>query len=329
MSQFVSEATAMVAEANLAPNVHNTQPTRWRLEADGSITVLEDTLRRLIVGDPSGRDADVSHGAAIEGFALAASRQGLGVIVEPLQGPPVADLRPVARLSLVAGGAPDVLAHSVQLRRTYRGAFTSAHTVKTLGPLESADDVILLRKKDEIAHIAALNDAATLRCYRHAPFRAELLSWMRLSRSHPLWDVDGLNAEALEMSRFIAGGAGLVMARGVFEVIDSIGMAAPLVAEAPIVRTAEAIALFHRPETEAPLVTGRRFYRFLLEVTALGLSAAPMAVLADDVQAASEVRLRFGLPLDRRRITAFRLGLAPHRDMKSKPRLPADALIVA
>src|SRR5262249_39715024 len=71
----------LVAEANLAPSVHNTQPTRWRLADDGSVLIFEDTSRRLTIGDPSGRDAAVSHGAAIEGFALAAGVLGQRVIV--------------------------------------------------------------------------------------------------------------------------------------------------------------------------------------------------------------------------------------------------------
>lgn len=329
MNQFDSEVTALVAEASLAPSVHNTQPTRWRLAADGSILVLEDTLRRLKIGDPTGRDADVSHGAAIEGFALAASCRGFGVAVEPLLGPPLAELRPVARLSLVTGQTPDELAQPARLRRTYRGAFAPARTGTALDSLERADDVILLRKASDIAQIAALNDAASLRLYRHAPFRAELLSWMRLSRSDPRWSIDGLNAEAMEMSRLEAAGASFVLARGVFETLDRIGVAGPLIAEAPVVRSAEAIALFHRPEAETPLETGRRFYRFWLEIAALGLSAAPMAVLADDPLAASEIRLSFGLPLDRRLITAFRLGLAPRHPTGPKPRLPLDTLLVA
>lgn len=58
---------ALVAEAALSPSVHNTQPTRWRLTSDGRVQVLEDEDRRLPVGDPEGRDLNVSHGSAVEG----------------------------------------------------------------------------------------------------------------------------------------------------------------------------------------------------------------------------------------------------------------------
>src|SRR5262245_17627956 len=99
-----SELAALVAEANLAPSVHNTQPTRWRIATGGGVLVLEETSRRLPVGDSAGRDAGVSHGAAIEGFALACAARGRAVGVEPLTGPADDGLRPVARLTF-AGGA--------------------------------------------------------------------------------------------------------------------------------------------------------------------------------------------------------------------------------
>ena len=93
-------------------------------------------------------------------------------------------------------------------------------------------------------------------------------------------------------------------------------------------RSAQAIALFHRPLSEDPLLTGRRFYRLLLEFAKLGASAAPMAVLADDEDTRAAIAREFGIAADRRLITAFRLGHAPQRALGAKPRLPVDALIV-
>lgn len=130
------------------------------------------------------------------------------------------------------------------------------------------------------------------------------------------------------MSAIEAAGAGLVLRPGVFEGLDRIGLAGALVAEAAVVRSASAIALFHRPAGEAPFETGRRFHRVWLGFTQVGLSASPMAVLADDVEARARVQADFGIGDDRRLITAFRLGVAPARDLTPKPRLPLDTLIV-
>lgn len=319
------DLAALAAEANLAPSVHNTQPTRWRLAPDGAVEVLEDTTRRLPVGDPLGRDADVSHGCAIEGFALACARRGQSITVEPLSGEGA--LRPVARLILGDDPGPDPLQAAVPVRRTYRGAFAKDSAAARLDAIPAADDLTLVGHPTGIGHLAALNDIASLKTFRDAAYRAELVSWMRLSRRHPGWALDGLNAEAMEMSGVEAAGAGFVLRPGVFEALDGLGLARLFVAEAPVVRSAAAIALFHRPDGEPPLATGRRFHRLWLEFTAAGLDAAPMAVLADDVPTRTEIAAAFAIPPGRRLITAFRLGIAPPRKLGPKPRLPSAALL--
>jgi len=328
MKLTADDLAALAAEANLAPNVHNTQPTRWRLAADGAVLVLEDTTRRLAIGDPAGRDAALSHGAAIEGFVMACAARGIAVGVDALEREGVAGLAPVARLTIGPGAPVDDLRALVPVRRTYRGAFTRPTRPVELKALAASGDVRLAHTPKGIARLAQLNDAASLGVFRDAAYRAELLSWMRLSRRDPRWSVDGLNAEAMEMSRFEAAAAGVVLKPGVFETLDGIGIARLFVAEATVVKSAQAIVLFHRPMTESPLVTGRRFYRLWLEFARLGLSAAPMAVLADDEKTRAIIHREFELPGGRRLITAFRIGVAPPRDLAPKPRLPAAALLV-
>jgi nitroreductase len=328
MSLSQDDFAAMVSEANLAPSVHNTQPTRWRLEPDGRVSVLEAVDRRLPVGDPQGHDAGISHGAAIEGFALACAARGRGLMVQALDGVTFSGLRPVAQLSLSEEAEPDPLQVLAPVRRTYRGAFAPAQNYAALDALELVGDVRLIRTPEGVAHLAQLNDEASLRAFRNGAYRAELLSWMRLSRRDSRWAVDGLNAEAMEMSPFEALGAGFVLRPGVFETLDRAGAASALVAEAKVVRSAHAIALFHRPNGEPPLETGRRFYRFWLEVAALGLSMAPMAVLADDPIAHRAIGEAFAMPQGRHLVTAFRLG-KPVREAKgAKPRLPLHDLLV-
>ncbi|WP_426017092.1 hypothetical protein [Brevundimonas sp. DWR2-3-1b1] len=313
---------ALVAEAALSPSVHNTQPTRWRLTRDGRVQVLEDESRRLPVGDPEGRDLNISHGSAVEGFCLAAERRGLTVDVGR-------DGSNVAELTVRPGEVSDPLAAHLTERRTYRGKFEGGQAAHAaLARLERSDDLIVLQTPQPVAELARLYDEASLRWFRNAAYRAELLSWMRLSRRHPSWSLDGLNAEAMEMSGIEAAGAGVVLRPGVFETLDRVGLSGALVAEAAVVRSASAIALFHRPANEAPFDTGRRFHRAWLGFTQAGLSAAPMAVLADDVDARACVKADFDIGSDRRLITAFRLGIAPARDLAPKPRLGLDALIV-
>lgn len=320
------ELLELIAEANLAPSVHNTQPTRWKIAGDDVVAVFEDSARRLPVGDPAGRDAAVSHGAAIEGFSLACSARGLSTTVSDAGIEPLLALRPVALITLSGGAQPDPLQRFVTSRRTYRGKFAK-RTVSVEGLGQSGDAMVVQSEKG-IARLAALNDEAGLRTFRDAAFRAELLSWMRLSRRHPRWSLDGLNAEAMEMSAFEAAFAGMVLGKGAFEALDRLKLAGALVAEAAVVRSAQAIVLFHRPEDEPPLLTGRRFYRLWLEFTRAGLAAAPMAVLADDPQTRSAIANEFSLPKGRRLITAFRVGVSPHTGEFHKPRLDISSLVV-
>jgi hypothetical protein len=322
------EFAALVEEANLAPSVHNTQPTRWRLDSDGSVLVFEDSSRRLPIGDPSGRDATVSHGAAIEGFSLACAARGWKLVMSAPDHTPDSGLRPVARLMASGGGPNDPLQALVRTRRTYRGPFVKGRDSNKLGVLTPSDDFILVLSPQGIARMALLNDEASLHTFRDGAYRAELLSWMRLSRSHPQWSLDGLNAEAMEMSSFQAAGAGLVLRPGVFETLDLLKIARLFVAEADVVRSAQAIVLFHRPEHENPLLTGRRFYRLWLEFTREGYSASPMAVLADDLEARTIITSEFKVPAEHRLITAFRIGAAPPRNKSPKPRLQIPSLIV-
>ncbi|MEO8685014.1 MAG: hypothetical protein ABI414_09270 [Devosia sp.] len=69
MSLTAGDLPALAATANLAPSVHNTQPTRWKLGADGALWLIADTSRQLPIGDAAGRDLRVSLGAALEGTA--------------------------------------------------------------------------------------------------------------------------------------------------------------------------------------------------------------------------------------------------------------------
>ena len=88
-----------------------------------------------------------------------------------------------------------------------------------------------------------------------------------------------------------------------------------------------AVALFHRPIEEIPLAAGRRFHRAWLRMPTLVLSAAPMAVLADNDTAAAIVRRGFGIPPQRKLMTARRMGVVPQPPAGPQARLSVAALI--
>lgn len=320
----------LLAEVRLAPSVHNIQPTRWRLD-DDTLLLLEDIERRLPAADPSGHDVRLSHGAAIEGLSLALGRRGLRIAeVEPLTDATASDgLQPVARIAIAAGSEPDVLADVVSARTSWRGGFrpfdaageAALHMFSAM-----ASDVGLVRSTQAIDAIARLADEAGFHFLCDEAHRAELLRWMRLSRADPAYERDGLSAEAMAMPGVVAVGMRLVLGP-LFPLLRRLGLAATLASERGKF-TNSAIALFHRPEGEDPLATGRAFYRAWLMLTAQGLAACPVSVLADWPASNRQLVERYCVPMGHRLVNVFRLGFAAGAPAAGRARLPVAELIV-
>jgi nitroreductase len=320
-----------VAEARLAPSVHNTQPSRWHLdETSGTISLLGDTRCALPAADPTRRDWLISHGASLEGMALALGARGLTVAELVLTTPTNGEVVPVAQFTVRAGPAIHPQSALVMRRVSWRGPFQVA-TVETDTSLDllaaSHDDLILVRSRSAIDGVAHLADRASLVFLRDPAHRRELSAWMRLSPTDPRYLRDGLNAEALAMGGLEAKATGLVLGP-LFAALDRLGLAAPLVADARKTRTAAAIAVFHRPTTEHPLLTGRAFYQVWLAMEHAGLQGCPLSVLADWPDARAALANQFGIGPDRQIISAFRIGKPLGQPHTGHARLPVDALII-
>lgn len=322
----------LAGEANRAPSTHNTQPTRFAQDEAGRILIVADLSRRLAVGDPTNRDMGLSCGAALEGLVMALAGRDMGVTVEDFW-PEGRQWRPgyrlAARVTLAGEATSPERAAFTQKRFTWRGAFSPA-AAETLAKLESwaqqTDDVTFAGGRYALSFIAALNDEASLTVMRERAFREELVAWMRLSPKHPAYAADGLNLEALRMGRLEGLVAGTILASPLFDLADRTGLAKVLVSEAGKTMTASACLLFHRPEAESPVATGRAFYRFWLDFTRLGLAAWPMAVLADVPAAADALRKHFSVPSGHRLVNVLRVGPAPSPPVKC--RLPAGDLVL-
>ncbi|WP_230770843.1 hypothetical protein [Sphingomonas sp. Leaf4] len=302
---------ALIAEAALAPSVHNVQPARWRCIGDDGIALFEDVATRLCVGDPTGNDARISLGAAAEGLRLAAGRAGLALREAEL---PLAEpgLVPVAGYRFVSdAAAADPLAGAVDARRSWRGGFATVEDAdRGAAAALAGADAKVVTDRALLTELARVYDAASYDFLRDAGFRRELLSWMRLRRSHPRWAIDGLNAGAMAMGAVEARGAGVVLGKG-FALLDRFGLARPLLAEGSKIATAAGLVVFHRPAREAPFESGRHFYRLWLRLEAAGFGAAVLAALADDPAAARTVAAMAGVPAGERVVSAFRIGRRP------------------
>jgi nitroreductase len=124
-----------------APSIHNSQPWRFRLSADGVVDVYVDHSRRLEVLDPRGREALISVGAAVFNLRVAMLARGRVPMLELL--PSLAEPNLAAR---VAVGPPvhvpetaRMLDHVIPLRRTNRRPFDEISLPKeVLGDLAAA-----------------------------------------------------------------------------------------------------------------------------------------------------------------------------------------------
>ena len=321
---------ALVAEAMLAPSVHNVQPARWRFEGDAALVLSEDKHVRLAVGDPRGNDAGISLGAAAEGLRLAASYRGLCVTKDVVALPAeTATLVPVARYRLHEQGAePDPLAALVDARRSWRGEFLVRRPDDQVeAAILAGEDAAVVSDPGLLSTVARLFDRASYGFMRDRAFRRELVSWMRLSPSHPRWDRDGLNADAMAMSRIEAIGASAVLGP-LFAPLDRVGLAAPLLAEGKKIAGAAGLLVFHRPADEAPFESGAHFYRLWLTIEAAGFGAAVLAALADNPAIAAEVAAIAGLPRGRRIVSAFRIGRRTAGAIAPRSRRGIDELLV-
>ena len=242
---------AIVEEANLAPSVHNTQPARW-LFRPGKIEIYADSSRFLKVGDPSFRDARLSCGAAAEGTRLALAKRGIGVsevsdnweLASDLDG----EFRRAAVLKLGGAAHPDDLEEQVKERFTWRGKFAPIDRSQNtaLEDWEQQSQAATLAKSnDDISWIAALNDRTSLAFFRDKPYRRELVSWMRFSRSDPNWDLDGLSADSMKLSGFEAIAAKHALSSPWFEIADAVRLSGMMVSERAKTLSSSAVWFFH------------------------------------------------------------------------------------
>src|SRR4249919_3091536 len=76
----------LVATANRAPSVHNTQPWHWCIDGE-RVSLFADTSRQLAYADPDGRDLVLSCGAALHHLQVAAAAAGWAARVHRMPNP--------------------------------------------------------------------------------------------------------------------------------------------------------------------------------------------------------------------------------------------------
>lgn len=314
----------IVSEANLAPSVHNIQPTRWRYDPAHNVIELSlDSDRQLPVADPEGRDVLISCGAAAEGTVIALSRYGYSVreIEHDLSGQYI--------LHLIDGAEPDRHFNAVRKRRTWRGMFKPAPAEAIIALKNQHENTAaFVQDKTDINEISKLSDTASLAFFRDRDFLKELVSWMRFFPQHANWSDDGLNADAMQLSKLEVFFASRLLRPEIFSVIDKMGLGTALISEAKNINSASAVALFFRPKNETYFDRGRALYRFWLDVTEKELHAWPMAAIPDTPEISEALKKKHNIGAKNDLVMMFSLGRVENCQTSPKSRLNVEELII-
>lgn len=320
----------LLALAARAPSPHNIQPACWRIRG-ADVELWEDAGRWLRVGDPSGRDNQLSLGMAWEGLSLALSQRGALLRLCALSTapyPPDRPLRLVASGRVEPGACADPLADAMLARRSYRGEFAVADPA-WLGRLDACiaahECASAVGVPGDLARIAEWYDEAAMLALHDLAFNRELYEWMRFAKRGRC---DGLSARCLGLSAPEAWAAAIVMRPAVLALLARAGWARFFVSEAGKVKSASRILLVHAAADQAPFHAGQAWYRLWLALTSHGAAGVPMSALVDSPAHAAKVLDRHPLPPGRRLVGAMRIGPAPHTPPPQSARRRAERLLL-
>ncbi|HZC53024.1 MAG TPA: hypothetical protein VE441_11055, partial [Mycobacterium sp.] len=193
---------AVLAVAVRAPSIHNTQPWRWRLDADG-LALLADRSRQLEVADPDGHSLLVSCGAALHLTELAL--QAAGFQIETMLFPDATEADVLARFRPIGrkDADDDVLARAEAAlrRRSDRRPFTSDEvSADNIETLQSASGdpgvrVDFPEREDERIDLAVAVSWADRVERDDQAYVEEMSRWVRDPEVHAL--SDGVPLEAI------------------------------------------------------------------------------------------------------------------------------------
>lgn len=307
----------VLTAATLAASSHNTQP--WRLRANGHILeILPDFARRTPVVDPDDHHVYVSLGCAAENAVVAATVFGLAGHVEFA---PSADGGAVRVAFEKTAAPPSPLADAIPARQCSRAVYDGRAVPATdLSQLDdAAGGVVLVTDRARLASIGeyvAEGNAAQL---GDPAFVRELVHWMRFTRREAARRGDGLYGPVFGMPA-------LPRLLAVPAMRLSMRPASQNARDLAALRGSAGVAVFVSEPNEPGgwVETGRRYERFALRATRLGVRTAfmnqPVEVraLRDGVAGALDLRGRPSL--------LVRFGYGPDRPRSF--RRPLDAVLV-
>jgi nitroreductase len=186
-----SQLAEAVKHALRAPSVHNTQPWRWRIDADnGTVELYADLNRHLSATDPERRDLVISCGAALHHLLVALAHVGLRATVRRLPDPE--DSTHLATVEIDSGGGETVdpssdavadLFPAIHRRHTDRRRLSHqpvpAELIDGLVAAAARTDVLLVPVDRPHERFTAVLDDAAARQRWIPGYPAELQIWTR------------------------------------------------------------------------------------------------------------------------------------------------------
>lgn len=203
--------------AILAPNPHNRQPWRLRLEGADSVLVSCDPDKRLPATDPFDRQITIGFGTFIETARIAATARGQRLTVEPFpEGLPAGDrldARPLARLRFAAapGLARDPLFPAIPLRRSTKTEYDLSRPVP-------AGRIAALMAPQPGVGIGATADPARL-----APLRAAIVDGVRIEFGLPRTMQESIDVMRIGAAEADASPDGLAIGGPMVEALAATG----------------------------------------------------------------------------------------------------------
>lgn len=264
-SDFPDSATlrAALTLAVRAPSVHNSQPWRWRMRADG-LDLFADPDLHLPAIDPDGRDLMLSCGASLHHCVVALAAMGWQAKVHRFPDP--ADPGHLAALSLrphVPTSSDVTLAAVIPRRRTdrrrYSGRPVSPADVALMGA-RVARTGVMLRRVESLDDLSAVVAQAVSQHIADEAYLRELTTWS--GRYGSLAGVPARNTPPADRSASVPGrlfaGAALAQSPGTAD-------------------NAVVLALGTRDDdASARLRAGEATSVMALTATALGLASCPI-----------------------------------------------------
>lgn len=315
--------------ASRAPSPHNIQPALWRRNGE-KIELWEDTRRWLPVGDPYGKDNELSLGMAMEAMSIALSAHGLALDGIEWRTAPyethLSERRIRATADLVPCPSADPLHVWQAKRHSYRGKFRTATKAEkdALATLIPRHSFVAVIAPERHAFFGQRHDGCSRALLADPSFNAELYRWLRFDDAQIQAQADGLDFRCLELSRPEAMAAKWLMKPSVVKWLHRAGLSGLLVGESAKTQSATQLLVFHVPDGVRNVDAGRAWYRFWLELTAGGFCGVPMSSLADEVSMHPLLREAAGISGRNRIIGVMRVGPVPGAAIPVSRRRPAE-----